>query len=276
MDTPEKFREPGVAGQFYSRDKLILERELSMLLESSPLLNFPRKIRALIAPHAGYLYSGGVAARAYSQIKNADYKRVVIIAPSHEESFPYCSIYSGIGYKTPFGEIPLEKNLSKKLCDIDSNIRLNTKGHSSSEHSLEVQLPFLQWCLGKFKIIPIAMGKQDQQQIDGLSKALSEIVPTENTLLVASSDLSHNYSDQKARQLDQVAHDAISDFDETRLWKNIQSKNTEMCGYGPVIVVMKTAKSMGAKKIQVLLYRNSSDISGNRDRVVGYLSAVVY
>ena len=156
------FREPSVAGSFYSRDKRILERELGMLLEAAPLLRFPRKIRAIIAPHAGYLYSGGVAARSYSQILNTNYLRVVIIAPSHEDNFEFSSIFNGAGYSTPFGHVPIDQNLSQKLVAVSEHLRMSKSGHSKAEHSIEVQLPFLQSCLGKFQIIPKPFCQQIQ------------------------------------------------------------------------------------------------------------------
>ncbi len=270
------FRDPGVAGSFYSKDKLILQRELSMLLEASPILTFPRSIKAIIVPHAGYLYSGGVAARAYSQIKNVDYKNVIVIAPSHVDDFSFSSIYRGLGYKTPLGTIHLDTMLAKKLTEYHTDIRFDEKGHSASEHSLEVHLPILQWCLGGFKLIPISMGKQNLEQIEILSKALTKVLPKENTLIVASSNLSQKYSDSEARVLDKVAVDDISQFDEENLWNDIQSGNTEMSGYGPVLVTMITAKAMGATEAKILLYRNSSEISNKRDQVEGYLSAVLY
>jgi AmmeMemoRadiSam system protein B len=269
-------REPAVAGAFYSRDKRILERELGMLLEAAPVLKIPRKIRAIISPHAGYLYSGGVAAKAYSQILNANFKRVVIIAPSHEESFNFSSIFDGAGYSTPFGVVPTDRELSQKLISESDQIRLSQKGHSLGEHAIEVQLPFLQSCLGRFKIIPIAMGEQNREQIDALSKVLGKILPADDTIILASSDLSHGHPHEIAKKMDGIAADAINAFDDNMLWREIQEGQTEMCGYGPAIVALKTARSLGAREAKVLLYRNSGDISGDYLSVVGYLSAIIY
>jgi AmmeMemoRadiSam system protein B len=276
MNTTESYRNMGVAGAFYSHDKFILERELSMLLEAAPVLDLPRTIRAIISPHAGYLYSGGVAARAYSQIINAKYQKVIVIAPTHKDSYNFSSIYDGLGYKTPLGEITVERSDAQKLTEFHKDIRFSSLGHSAEEHSLEVQLPFLQWCLRKFKFIPISMGNQDLNSIKILSEALSQIIKEDNALIVASSDLSHMHPDHQARTLDQVAMDDISKFDENKLWDDIQSGKTEMCGYGPVITAMRTAKLAGAKESKILIYRNSGDISGDHDKVVGYLSAIIY
>ena len=276
MNKSFKIRDAGVAGSFYSRDKLILEREMSMMLEAANLMKTERPIRAIIAPHAGYLYSGGVAARAYAQILNSSYKRVVVIAPSHEDSFTFNSIYPGLGYRTPLGEIQIDNDLAEKLVDASTDIKFDELGHSKNEHSLEVQLPFLQWSLGKFKLIPVSMGKQEKQQIDALVAALSKLLPSDGTLIVASTDLSHMHPQHEAELLDQVAIESIERLEENRLWNDIQSGRTEMCGYGPAIVAMKTAKTMGASKAKVLLYRNSGDITGDMSEVVGYMSAIIY
>ena len=126
MNTTENYRDMGVAGAFYSRDKLILERELSMLVEAAPVLDIPRTIRVIISPHAGYLYSGGVAARAYSQIINAKYRKVIVIAPSHKDSFDFSSIYDGLGYKTPLGEITVERSAAQKLTEFHKDIQFSS------------------------------------------------------------------------------------------------------------------------------------------------------
>ena len=276
MNKSLKIREAGVAGMFYSRDKLILEREMSMLLEASNVIKTERPVRAIIAPHAGYLYSGGVAARAYAQVLNGKYKRVVVIAPSHEDVFSFNSIYAGLGYRTPLGEIQIDSDLTEKLVSAGMDIKFDELGHSKNEHALEVQLPFLQWSLGKFKLIPVSMGKQDRQHIEELTKALSNLLPAEGTLIVASTDLSHMHPQHEAELMDQVVVESIERLDEIRLWNDIQSGRTEMCGFGPAIVAMKTAKAMGARQAKVLLYRNSGDITGDMSEVVGYLSAIIY
>ena len=275
-DHKSDFRKAAVAGSFYSRDKRILERELGMLLEAAPVLDFPRRIRAIISPHAGYLYSGGVAARGYSQILNANFKCVVIIAPSHEEEFEFSSIFNGAGYSTPFGDVPIDRDLSQKLTSVSEHLRLSKSGHGQGEHSIEVQLPFLQSCLAKFQIVPISMGAQTSEQIEALSDILCQVLPGNDTIILASSDLSHGYPHEIAKKMDGVAADAINAFDENMLWRELQEGQTEMCGYGPAIVAMKTARHLGAKEAKVLLYRNSGDISGDYLNVVGYLSAVIF
>ncbi len=276
MEPLRKYRKAGGAGSFYSRDKLILERELSMFLESAPTLGLSRPLRAIIAPHAGYLFSGGVAARAYAQILNARYRRVIVIAVSTEEQYPFCSIYPGLGYETPFGEVAIDHVYSEKLCAYSSVIQFSETGHTTKEHAIEVQLPFLQLCLGKFGLIPIVLGEQGLNVVNTLAEAVVKNIPAENTLIVACSNLSRGHHDQKARILDQVAIDILNQFDEKRLWREIKEEQTEMSGYGAVVAAMKIAKGMGSKEARVLIHRHSGDISGNLNEVEGYLAAVIW
>lgn len=276
MISNEKIRSAGVAGMFYPGDPVMLERELSLLLEAAPLLELPRPVKSLIVPHAGYVYSGGVAARAYRQIFDAPVKQAVIIAPSHKDAFDFISVFNGDAYRTPLGDVPVDKEAAAALADFHSDIVLSDQGHSSSEHSLEVQLPFLQWILGNFRLIAISMGDQNYEQSEVLADALTKSLDTSRTIFVASSDLSHFHPDTRARVLDQVAQSDIESFDEEKLWQDITEGRTEMCGYGPVITVMKTARKLGAETSRVILYRNSGDITGERNEVVGYLSAVLY
>ncbi len=276
MTLTTNIRPPGVAGTFYSGDKMILERELSLFFEAAPVVESSRPVAAIIAPHAGYIYSGGVAARAYRQILGAKYRRVVILAPSHHEEFPFASIYNGPGYRTPLGEIEIDLGAAQELTAFDSRIQFSEAGHGLKEHSLEVQLPFLQWSLNKFKLIPISIGRQEFELMKILGEALPKVLPPGESLIVASSDLSHFHPDDRARMLDQVARENIEKFNEDELWEDINARRTQMCGYGPVIAAMKAARNMGAEEAKVLLYRNSGDITGNRDDVVGYLSAILY
>ncbi|HFE65385.1 AmmeMemoRadiSam system protein B [candidate division KSB1 bacterium 4484_188] len=276
MTQSKKIRSAGVAGMFYPGDPMMLERELSLLLEAAPLLELPRPVKSLIVPHAGYVYSGGVSARAYRQIFDAPIKRVVVIVPSHKDAFAFNSVFNGDAYRTPLGDVPVDKKAAAALAEAHPDIQLSDLGHSSSEHSLEVQLPFLQWILGNFQLVPVSMGEQTYEQSVILANAFTTVIDTSHTLFVASSDLSHFHSDARARVLDQVAQTDIETFDEEKLWQDIAEGRTEMCGYGPVITVMKTARKLGAETSRVILYRNSGDITGERNEVVGYLSAVIY
>jgi len=271
-----KIRPPMVAGMFYPQKKISLEREIAVYLENSPVLPISGKICGMVVPHAGYMYSGGVATRAYRQIMDREIDVVAVISPSHREYFTEISIYDGYGYSTPLGILPVEKTLAHQLAEASPQIILSEKGHRFEEHALEVQLPILQEVLSDFKIIPIVMGEHSYGNIETLAKALAGVLAGRKALLVASSDLSHFYNAKKAAVLDNVVIDDLKNFDDEKLFQDLQQGYCEMCGGGPAIAVMKACKLLGANKSDVLIYRNSGDITGEYEEVVGYLSALFY
>lgn len=276
MGNSDKVRKAAVAGMFYSGQKENLTREVAVFLENSPMVEGVKKIYGLMAPHAGYLYSGGVAARAYRQIVDREYEIIVVISPSHRIYFEEISVYDGAAYSTPLGEIQIDRKLAQEIANGHEKILYSDIGHDVDEHALEVHLPFLQLVQDNFKLIPIVMGNQDYENIQILSGALSKSLKNKNALVVASSDLSHFYNYNKASVLDNVVVENIKRFDEENLYKDLQSGLCEMCGGGPVITAMKTCRNLGATKSKALLYRNSGDVTGDRNQVVGYLSAMFY
>jgi len=155
MSRDQKIRPPMVAGMFYPQKKQTLEREVAMLLENAQEKNISGRVLSLIVPHAGYLYSGGVAARAYRQIMDTNLDVVVVISPSHREYFKEISIYDGFAYSTPLGNIPVDRELALELIQTRPQIKLSDIGHRYDEHALEVQLPFLQKVLDNFTLLPI-------------------------------------------------------------------------------------------------------------------------
>jgi len=271
-----KVRPAGVAGGFYPNSKMELERDLSLLLENSPFVETLQSIKAIIVPHAGYMYSGGVAARAYRQIIQDDYDFCVIIAPSHYEPFNFISIYPGKAFETPLGEIAVENRIVDLLVSGHPDIQLSEQGYSPKEHSLEVQLPLTKWVQDSPRIVPLMMGNQSLELINSAAEKLGTILKGENCIIIASTDLSHFHSDSKARAMDNIVINHINNFAPDRLYEDISEGRCEMCGYGPAIVAMKVAQAWGATHSEVLLYRNSGDMTGDTDKVVGYLSAIVY
>ena len=269
-----KIRPPAVAGRFYPEEKIALDQEVAVVLEESREIDLEGEVLGMVVPHAGYMFSGGVAARAYRQIFGSEAEIVVIIAPSHYEYFTEITVFNGYGYSTPLGTIPVDKQLATELVRQSPQIIFSDKGHRFEEHALEVQLPFLQKIFNTFKFIPIIMGEHNRYNIESLAKGLSSVLKNKKALIVASSDLSHFYEDEKANSLDQVVVKDIEEFNEEKLFQDLQNGKCEMCGGGPVVAMMKTCKLLGATKSKVLLYRNSGDISGDRSEVVGYLSAL--
>lgn len=272
----DEIKQACVAGSFYPAESVVLERDLSLFLENSPEVNPSRTVRSIIVPHAGYMFSGGVAARAYRQVFSHQYDFSIILAPSHYESFDFVSIYPGKAFATPLGEVSIEKNIVDEFVAQDSVFRLSEMGYSDQEHSLEVQLPLLEWVQDSPRVVPMMMGDQNWDLIIDAFRMISKMLKGRDCLLIASTDLSHYHSDSEARSMDQIVVNNINSFQPDQLYEDIMDRRCEMCGYGPAIVTLKAAKEMGASQAEVLLYRNSSDMTGDKSRVVGYLAAFVY
>ncbi|HVP53206.1 MAG TPA: AmmeMemoRadiSam system protein B [Terriglobales bacterium] len=267
-------RQPLVAGAFYPADPKELQTMVDELLARAapPAINDP--IVALIAPHAGYPYSGGVAAHSYALLKGRKFERVVVIAPSHFDGFPFVSVYDGEAYATPLGTIPVDKAFAAKLAGSSPLIRLSSRGHSSmgsqAEHALEVELPFLQRALGQFNLVPVIMGEQSYEASRALGVQLAKLIQGPGTLIVASSDLSHYHPYDEATSLDRKTLTAVEEWDYLSLLQNLEQRTWEACGGGPIAAAMIAAERLGANRARLLKYANSGDTTGDRSRVVGY------
>jgi AmmeMemoRadiSam system protein B len=270
----KNIRPAQVAGYFYPADPAKLREEINLMLDISEKQDKAENIFGIISPHAGYTYSGKTAAYSYNQLKGKSYKRVVIISPSHSEYFPGVSIFDGDAYETPFGTLEVDKVFANKLVGDSKSIFLGPEGHRR-EHALEVQLPFLQTVLKDFKIVPVVMGDQDIVYIDELANNLAKVVD-DDTLVVASSDLSHHHSKTEADRLDSIVAERINNFDFENLKKDLNNRNCEACGSGPVIAMMKAAALKHKDHSSVLHRSDSGDVTGDTKEVVGYLSAVIY
>jgi MEMO1 family protein len=272
-------RPPAVAGSFYPGDPGELAKTVDALLARPASQVDAQGIVALVAPHAGYQFSGSVAANSYAALKGRKVRRVVVIAPSHYESFAFSSVYDGEAYATPLGEIPVDREFARQLAARNSFIKLASNGHISSgergEHALEVQLPFLQRALGSFQVVPVVMGTQDYQASRALGVALARLIRGPDTLIVASSDLSHFHPYDQAVQLDRATLGAIEQWDYLTLSHNLEGRTWEACGGGPIVAAMIAAERLGATQAKVLRYANSGDITGDRTRVVGYGSVAL-
>ena len=269
----EEVRKPAVAGSFYPGDSKTLSREVRDYLSKAAKEEMAGEIVALVSPHAGYMYSGLVAAHAFKAVEGMKFDAVVILAPSHRVPFQGASVYDRGGYETPLGVLPIEKELCQKLKSESNLIQALPQAHSQ-EHSLEVQLPFLQEVLGKFPLVPMVMGSQDYRSCETVGKAIARAVKGKKVLLVASTDLSHYHPYARAVQLDRIILDDIQAFDAQKLSRDLDTGKGEACGGGPVVSVMVAAKELGANRAKVLKYMNSGDVTGDRSGVVGYAAAV--
>ncbi len=270
----KKIRPPHVAGYFYPADPLKLQNDIQRMLSDAKVDKSFGKIIGLVSPHAGYMYSGRTAAYAYNVLKGKNYKTAIVISPSHAEYFPGISVYDGDGYETPLGVVEIDEEKADKLVEGSKLIFRGVQGHRR-EHALEVQIPFLQSVLDNFKIVPVVMGDQSKVFVDELARKLSEVIDDE-TILVASSDLSHFYNAQQADMLDSIVERRINEFDYEQLQKDLETHKCEACGGGPIVAMMKAAAQKNFNKAKVLKRTDSGDVTGDKSEVVGYLSAVVY
>ena len=273
-----KVRQPAVAGTFYPADPKELAKMIDDFLAKAtppPLEN----VVALVAPHAGYQYSGPVAAYSYALLKGRKFDRVVVIAPSHYEAFDYSSVYDGAAYATPFGQVPVDQAFAAKLAKMSPSIRLSSAGHTPSpdrpEHAIEDQLPFLQRVIGQFELVPVIMGDQSYDACRALGVALAKLVAGTNTLIVASSDLSHYHTYDEAVRIDHKTLKAIGEYDYFDLSRNLELRVWEACGGGPIVATMIAAERLGANQAKVLHYANTGDVTGDHSRVVGYGAAAL-
>lgn len=269
-------REPEVAGMFYPSSRNKLKDEVQKYLSNAVVQTADTKIYGLVSPHAGYLYSGLTAAYGFNTISKTSYNTVIILSPSHYQFFRGNCIYAGDAYTTPFGEIPLDKKIIKEMTTDTTLIFEGFYGHGR-EHGIEVQLPFLQYLLGDFSLVPVVMGNQDDQEINALASKLMEVISgRDDILIIASSDLSHFYPRRIADGLDSKIERHICNFDETSLSSDLHTKTVEACGGGLIVAMMKALKAKGIKHSSVLHRTDSGAVTGDLSEVVGYLSAVFH
>lgn len=268
-------RPSAVAGMFYPSSPAALRSEVERLLGSSgssPAYGVPVGV---IAPHAGYVYSGQTAAAAYRMLQGGKFSSVVVIAPSHRERFRGVSVFPGDAYESPLGIVPIDTELRDRLLKPNGPIRKREEGHRD-EHAVEVQLPFLQSVLGEFMFVPLVMGSQDAETCFALGELIASVVNNTETLVVASTDLSHYLPAAEAERLDRVAREDIERFDPRNLMEDLENRVTEACGGGPTVSAMVALKKLGATSMRIVNHCTSGDMSGDRNSVVGYCSAVAF
>ncbi len=265
-------RKPVIAGTWYPGRPEELRRMISDFLARVEVEPVPGELKGLIAPHAGYIYSGQVAAYAYKQLEGRSFDTVVVVHPSHRLYLDGYALTAAAFYETPLGQVPLDEDIIARLDEELHFIFLK----ADQEHSLEIQLPFLQHVLGNFKLVPIMMGDQSLGQCQKLASALVRVLEGRKALLVASSDLSHFYSYRTAVSLDRVIISQVESYDPEGLARALASGKAEACGGGPIVAVMLASKGLGADKARVLKYANSGDVTGDFSSVVGYMAAAFY
>lgn len=227
---------------------------------------------AVVAPHAGLIYSGGVAAHAYAAARAAAPAVVVLVGPSHYAAFDGAATSQVAAFESPLGALPVERVISDRLAAARPLVSVRTAVHAR-EHCLELQVPFLARVLPGRPIVPILMGSQDRDTVDALAALLVEVLAGRDALVVASSDLSHYHDRRTASSLDRVVLDRLAALDPDGLMDALEANPHHACGGGPIVVAMKVAIARGASSGCVLRYADSGDVSGDTEQVVGYVSA---
>jgi MEMO1 family protein len=268
-------RESVLAGTWYPKDPGALRREVTGFLNEVPVHEKTGRLVALISPHAGYRYSGQVAAYSYKLLENQKFDTVVVVGPSHHHRFEGVSVYDQGDFRTPLGDVSLDRETIRAIMEKDPMIRYVAEAHSK-EHSLEIQLPFLQTVLPGFRLVPLVMGEQGMPGCRRLAETLSATLKGKSVLLVASSDLSHFHSDTEARAMDQRVFSHVKKMDTDALQADLSSGVSEACGGGPMMAVMLVAKQLGADVSEILNTANSGDVTGDRTSVVGYMAAAFW
>jgi AmmeMemoRadiSam system protein B/AmmeMemoRadiSam system protein A len=278
-------RKPAVAGAFYPDDAEALANMVDTFLEA--VRGVDGEPIGLVVPHAGYVYSGWVAAYAFRQLEGVDYDTIVIIGPNHYlPGFEDISVYAHGAYETPLGLVPVDEEVAGALIDAHERITFHPEAHAQ-EHSIEVQLPFLQRLYQDLRIVPIVIGQPTEKNVDILSQALVQVLPGRRALLIASSDMSHYPAYEDAVRVDTATLAAMEtgnpqlviDTVREHLAEGVTNLGTCLCGEGPVLAVLKAAPQLGADQVTILQYANSADspfVSGDRSRVVGYGTAMLW
>ena len=273
-------RRPTVAGQFYEGDAEALRAQIKncFLQEIGPkklptvnLQIHPRNIVGMICPHAGYMYSGPVAASAFYELaSDGKPDTVVLMGPNHTGYGSALSLMREGVWRTPLGDVEIDTEMANEISHETRFIDVDELAHRY-EHSIEVQLPFLQFLYGDaFKIVPICFLMQDYDSAVEVGKALVEVLEPTNTVVIASSDMTHYESAETAAARDQAALKAVTDMDAKRFYETVETQNITACGYAPITALITYAKGINAKEAKLLSYHNSGDITGDYSSVVGY------
>jgi hypothetical protein len=230
-------------------------------------------VTAIIAPHAGLMYSGPVAAHAYRQLEGRAYDVIVLVGPSHHVGFEGVAIMSRGVFETPLGDVQVSAADADAIV-ASAPVVCELPAAHKREHSLEMQLPFLQRVLPGVPIVPLVMGHQSRATMASLAEGLASALASRRALLVASSDLSHYHDSRRAAMLDRVIVDAVERFDPEAVERALVRDPGHACGGGPIVSVMRAARALGAADARVLCYADSGAVSGDTSAVVGYCAAV--
>lgn len=264
-------REPAVAGQFYSANEKTLSGSIRSYIQTT---DRTWDGKAIVVPHAGYMYSGAVAGTVYGSVRLP--KRFIILGPNHTGVGVPLSLYPEGEWRTPLGLATIDTEINQRLKQECLNLREDRTSHVR-EHSLEVQIPFLQVQVPEFSFAAICVGIGNFSALQDLGRAVARVVASmgEPVLLVASSDMNHYESAAVAAEKDRYAIDQVLEVNPAGLYRVVDEKDISMCGYAPTVAVLTACRELGASRGHLLRYANSGDVNGDYNRVVGYAGMVI-
>jgi AmmeMemoRadiSam system protein B len=266
------FRQPAVAGQFYTANDKQLRDELAILC---PVVPLQQRVVGIIAPHAGYIYSGAVAGAVYGSIEVP--ATVIVLGPNHHGVGARAAMFPEGSWLTPLGVVPIAARLAELVAKHAPFVEIDATAHHY-EHSLEVQVPFLQYRRPDVAIVPLCLGFGDPGRCRELGEALARAITEfgEEVLIVASSDMSHYEPDALTRQKDQLAISELIALNHAGLLKVCRDQRITMCGVVPAAVLLAAATILGATRAELIRYATSGEVNGDLERVVGYAALTVF
>lgn len=274
-----QIRTPAVAGMFYPSEKNELKQSIKESFlhkfgpEKIPPSNDRKKIFGVICPHAGYMYSGPIACHSFYAISSDMPELFIIIGPNHWGVGSNVATMKDCKWETPLGQVEVDSDTAEKISKLANIIEIDSFAHSR-EHSLEVQIPFLQEMTPNFKIVPISLIDQRKEVSIEIGKAMAKIAKEKKTMIIGSSDFTHYEPNEFAHQQDSALIEPILELDIDRFYEVLQEKNVSACGYGAIASTMVACKELGAAKGELLKYATSGDITGDKSSVVGYGSII--
>jgi AmmeMemoRadiSam system protein B len=278
-------RKPSVSGIFYSSDKKQLVAELKGCFENNifgpgrlPPSDPSRKIYGIVSPHAGYSYSGSVAANGYYMVSSSRFSNVILVGPNHYGLGSYVATTMDGIWESPIGDVMVNTQVAKEIASRAESMEVDVFAHSR-DHCLEVQIPFLLYISDEFRIVPIILTNQDEYMALEVGAAISDTVKEqtsegEECVLVASSDFTHYESNAEAHRKDSQLINSILSLDIRSFYSTLRQYNVSACGYGAIATIMVAAKNLGATQGELLRYATSGDVTGDKSSVVGYASII--
>jgi AmmeMemoRadiSam system protein B/AmmeMemoRadiSam system protein A len=264
-------REPVVSGQFYPGDASQLKSMIDSFVDRDAE---KEDVIGLVAPHAGYIYSGAVVGATLSRVKFKD--TFIIIGPNHTGRGKPFSIMTSGRWRTPLGEVEIDEDLAKRLASLSSNLEDDQSAHEF-EHSIEVQIPFLQYFKPDIKIVPIIFSLGNRETYKAIGRELARAIKDshQDAIIFASSDMNHYEPQGVAQKKDHQAIEAMLELNEDELYRRVQEHGISMCGFAPAMAMLVAAKELGGGKAELVKYQTSGDVSGDYNAVVGYSGIIV-